>query len=200
MHVWYVRAPWSDVRAVPRELSPSGLHLCLIASATVSDTCNKSVNPFYYQALRHGTFHPPPTALPSWLSYSCRDPASSSAVLSCNTERMALMLISASTFVVRFLPWSISAGDGSPIPIRVVLKSAKTSWNDCVFELFESMFLTVCMCRSMKPLEWGYPGDEVVCLMPKPERNLANSLLWNSGPLSDTISSGLIPFNWKEID
>ena len=26
--------------------------------------------------------------------------------------------------------------------------------------------------------------------MPKPERNLANSLLWNGGPLSDTISSG----------
>ena len=46
------------------------------------------------------------------------------------------------------------------------------------------------MCRSMKPLERGYPGDEVVCLMPKPERNLANSLLWNGGPLSDTISSG----------
>ena len=46
------------------------------------------------------------------------------------------------------------------------------------------------MCCSMKPLERGYPGDEVVCLMPKPERNLANSLLWNSGPLSDTISSG----------
>ena len=46
------------------------------------------------------------------------------------------------------------------------------------------------MCRSMKPLEQGYPGDEVVCLMPKPERNLANSLLWNGGPLSDTILSG----------
>ena len=46
------------------------------------------------------------------------------------------------------------------------------------------------MCHSMKPLEWGYPGDEVVCLMPKRERNLANSLLWNSGPLSETISSG----------
>ena len=38
------------------------------------------------------------------------------------------------------------------------------------------------MCRSMKPLERGYPGDEVVCLMPKLERNLANSLLWNGGP------------------
>ena len=38
------------------------------------------------------------------------------------------------------------------------------------------------MCHSMKPLERGYPGDE--------ERNLANSLLWNGGPLSDTISSG----------
>ena len=46
------------------------------------------------------------------------------------------------------------------------------------------------MCHSMKPLEHGYPGDEVVCLMPKPERNLANSLLWNGGPLSETISSG----------
>ena len=110
--------------------------------------------------------------------------------LSCNTERMALMSISACTLVVRFLPWSISAGDGKPAPMRVVLKSAKTSWNDCVFELFESIFLTVCMCHSMKPLERGYPGDEVVCLMPKPERNLANSLLWNGGPLSDTISSG----------
>ena len=46
------------------------------------------------------------------------------------------------------------------------------------------------MCRSMKPLERGYPGDEVVCLMPKLERNLANSLLWKGGLLSDTISSG----------
>ena len=46
------------------------------------------------------------------------------------------------------------------------------------------------MCRSMKPLEWGYPGDEVVCLMPKPERNWANSLLWNGGLLSDTFLSG----------
>ena len=45
------------------------------------------------------------------------------------------------------------------------------------FELFESIFLTVCMCCSMKPLERGYPGDGVVCLMPKLERNLANSLL-----------------------
>ena len=62
--------------------------------------------------------------------------------------------------------------------------------NDRVLELFESIFLTICMCLSMKPLERGYPGDEVVCLMPKPERNLANSLLWNIGPLSDTISSG----------
>ena len=97
------------------------------------------------------------------------------------------------------LPWSISAGDGSPIPIRVVLKSAKTSWNDRVFELLESMFLTVCMCCSMKPLEWGYPGDEVVCLMPKPERNLANSLLWNGGPLSDTISSGYPSFEKRSI-
>ena len=121
--------------------------------------------------------------LESWSSiiFSC---------LSCNTERMALMSISACALVVRFLPWSISAGDSRPAPMRVVLKSAKTSWNDRVFELFESIFLTVWMCRSMKPLEWGYPGDEVVCLMPKPERNLANSLLWNGGPLSDTISSG----------
>ena len=46
MYVWYVRAPWSNVRAVPRKLFPSGLHLCLIASAAVSDTCNESVNPF----------------------------------------------------------------------------------------------------------------------------------------------------------
>ena len=46
------------------------------------------------------------------------------------------------------------------------------------------------MCCSMKPLERGYSGDEVVCLMPKLERNLATSLLWNGGPLSDTISSG----------
>ena len=46
MNLWYVRASWSDVRAAPRELSPSGLHLCVIASATVIDTCNESVNPF----------------------------------------------------------------------------------------------------------------------------------------------------------
>ena len=35
----------------------------------------------------------------------------------------------------------------------------------------------------MKPLECGYPSDDVVCLMPKPEINLANSLLWNGGQL-----------------
>ena len=47
------------------------------------------------------------------------------------------------------------------------------------------------MCHSMKTLEQGYSGDEVVCLMPKLERNLANSLLWNGGPLShlDTLQS-----------
>ena len=39
---------------------------------------------------------------------------------------MALISISACTFVTRFLPWSISAGDGKPIPIRVLLKSTKT--------------------------------------------------------------------------
>ena len=78
--MWYVRASWSDVRAVPRELFPSGLHLCLIASATVSDTCNESINPFVTRSEDMAPFHPPPTALPSWLSYSCRDPASSSAV------------------------------------------------------------------------------------------------------------------------
>ena len=37
----------------------------------------------------------------------------------------------------------------------------------------------------MKPLEWGYPGDEVVCLMPKPERNLAT-------PCSGTVARCLI--------
>ena len=147
------------------------------------------------------TWHLSPTT--NGLAFLALLPVSWSSVifscLSCNTERMALMSISACALVVRFLPWSISAGDGNPVPMRVVLKSAKISWNDQVFELFESMFLTICMCRSMKPLEWGYPGDEVVCLMPKPERNLANSLLWNGSPLSDTISVW-IPFNWKEID
>ena len=50
------------------------------------------------------------------------------------------------------------------------------------------------MCRSMKPLERGYPGDEVVCLMPKPERNLANSL---SGYHADTpITIKAEPFIW----
>ena len=129
--------------------------------------------------------------LESWSSiiFSC---------LSCNTERMALMSISACALVVRFLPWSISAGDGSPVPIQVVLKSAKTSWNYRVFELLESIFLTVCMCRSMKPLERGYPGDEVVCLMPKPERICKLlALEWWSIVWYYLV---WIPFNWKEID
>ena len=52
----------------------------------------------------------------------------------------------------------------------------------------------------MKILERGYPGDEVVCLMPKPERNLANSLLWNGGPLSDTISSGYPSIERDRLD
>ena len=41
-----VRASWSDVRAVPCQLFPCGFYLGLIAPATVSDTCNESVNPF----------------------------------------------------------------------------------------------------------------------------------------------------------
>ena len=41
------------------------------------------------------------------------------------------------------------------------------------------------MCCSMKPLERGYPGDEVVCLMPKPERN------WQT-PCSETVVRCLI--------
>ena len=46
MNHWDIRASWFDVRAVPHKMSPSGLHLCVIVSATVSDTCNESVNPF----------------------------------------------------------------------------------------------------------------------------------------------------------
>ena len=46
VNVWYVRPSWSDVWAVPRELFPRGFYLSLIAPATVSDTCNESVNPF----------------------------------------------------------------------------------------------------------------------------------------------------------
>ena len=41
-----VRPSWSDVRAVPRQLFARGFYLGLIAPATVSDTCNESVNPF----------------------------------------------------------------------------------------------------------------------------------------------------------
>ena len=44
--MWYVRASWSDVRAVPRQLFARGFYLGDIAPATVSDTCNESVNPF----------------------------------------------------------------------------------------------------------------------------------------------------------
>ena len=51
----------------------------------------------------------------------------------------------------------------------------------------------------MKPLEHGYPGDDVVCLMPKPERNLANSLLLNGGLLSETISSRYPSIERKSI-
>ena len=56
------------------------------------------------------------------------------------------------------------------------------------------------MCCSMKPLEQGYPDDEVVCLMPKPERNLANSLLENGGPLSETISSDTLQLKRDRLD
>ena len=118
--------------------------------------------------------------------------------LSCNTERMALMSISACALVVRFLPWSIAAGDGRPAPMRVVLKSAKTSWNDCVFELFESIFLTVCMCRSMKPL-----GRDTL-VMRWCAWCLSQREIWQT-PCSEMVARCLIlsrpiPFNWKEID
>ena len=56
------------------------------------------------------------------------------------------------------------------------------------------------MCCSMKPFERGYPGDEVVCLMPKPERNLANSLLLNGGPLSETISLDNLQLKTDRLD
>ena len=46
MNLWYVRASWSDVRTVPRKMSPSGFDLSLTAAATVSDTCNESINSF----------------------------------------------------------------------------------------------------------------------------------------------------------
>ena len=51
----------------------------------------------------------------------------------------------------------------------------------------------------MKLLELGYPGYEVVCLMPKLERNLANSLLWNGVPLSETILSGYLSIKKRSI-
>ena len=41
------------------------------------------------------------------------------------------------------------------------------------------------MCHSMNPLERGYPGDEVVSLMPKPER------IWQT-PCSETVARCLI--------
>ena len=54
--MWYVRASWSDVRAVPRQLFARGFYLGLIAPATVSDTCNESVNPFVTRSLDMAPF------------------------------------------------------------------------------------------------------------------------------------------------
>ena len=49
--MWYVRPSWSDVRAVPRQLFARGFYLGLIAPATVSDTCNESIDPFVTRPL-----------------------------------------------------------------------------------------------------------------------------------------------------
>ena len=49
-------ASWSDVRAVPCQLFACGFYLGLIASATVSDTCNESVNPFVTRPLDMAPF------------------------------------------------------------------------------------------------------------------------------------------------
>ena len=46
----------------------------------------------------------------------------------------------------------------------------------------------------------GMPCDELVCLMPKLERNLANSLLWNGGPLSETISLDTLQSKRDQLD
>ena len=116
MDHWNVRASWSDVRAVLCKLSPSGLHLCVIASATVSDTCNKSINPFVSRPLDIAplTHHQWPCLL-----------GSPTHIMSQHHLQLSLLQHRAYGFnvdlslhlVVRFLLWSISAGDSNPIPI-----------------------------------------------------------------------------------
>jgi len=90
--------------------------------------------------------------------------------------------------VVIGLPINISAGDGSLESTGVAGRSSMARCRLCFsFLHFLMIFLIVCTCLSMNPLDCGDLGDEVVCCMPH--------LSWNGYPmycglLSLTISSG----------
>ena len=55
---------------------------------------------------------------------------------------------------------------------------------------FLMIFLIVCTCLSMNPLDCGNLGDEVVCCMPHLWTKSWNGFPMYCGPLSLTISSG----------
>ena len=93
--------------------------------------------------------------------------------------------------VVIGLPINISAGDGSLESTGVARRLSMARCRLCFsFLHFLMIFLIVCTCLSMNPLDCGNLGDEVVCCMPHLWTKSWNGFPMYCGPLSLTISSG----------
>ena len=142
MQHWNFWPLWSDVRAVPSQIASSCFHLGVIAPATVSDTCNESVNPFILRSTTNGLAFLA-LLLESWdsVTFNC---------LSCNKEQMALMSISVCVFVTKFLPRSISASDGNPLPLNF---ADVDNW---LFVRLTSLFKVLCKRTADTYRETGY--------------------------------------------
>lgn len=93
------------------------------------------------------------------------------------------VLIGMFDFALR--PIRISIGLGIALEIGVVRRHRRArSGSALVWRAFVRVILIVRICRSMKPLDLGYLGDEVVWSNDHSRANLSNASPENCGPLS----------------
>ena len=87
-------------------------------------------------------------------------------------------------------PMRSSAG-ATPVVERGVMRYWKRKREICVSRLTPpGSFLSVCTALSARPLDAGWYGALVRCLMPLRWTNAANSSLVKAVPLTETITSG----------
>ena len=85
-------------------------------------------------------------------------------------------------------PKNILAGDGSLESTGGARRLNMASWKSFPsMSHFLMMFLTVCIWRSIRPFDWGNPGDEVMCSMPYLFMGVLKGWRWYYGPLLLTI-------------